>query len=847
MNSPGPAPEPGAPDHHIPLLRGWTLWPWIFLRGAGFPSALVLRLATERSAELAGKHAALEDECGTLRAAAVAACLRAAREAAPEGKDALSKLARQLRDGKPLKVPGHTPDELARAVQALTGRGVELAASRARLEETLEAEMAAARTALHELIRSDLFHEALLWQNRAAVHAGIASMLRHADRPSNWKTRGNELLVASYLQRYCVKNDTVGFFGPVGLARWSPDDIGVRVQPGADTLEARRVYFEQWAVDALAERLAADPAIRIHLAPRRMPNVRLEGTTLCYAIDRTAQLPAEFARVLAACDGEASPAELVARLAAEPDQEPLALDDVLELLEELAERRLITWTLELPTGDANTDRTLRALLDRVPDERARGAALAPLDRLVADRDRIAAAAGDPARLDQALAQLDSTFVELTGADATRRAGETYAGRSLVYEDCRRSGELEVGDDIRRALSEPLELLLLSARWYTYEIARRYRALFGKTYSELCGESGQPRIPLQRFRDRVFTELGSQFETRPPIVREVAGELRSAWKKVLGLGDGEHRAARTSAELAPAINEVFAAPHPGWPTGRFHSPDLFVVARDAAAIADGDYHFALGELHVGVNTLLLGFVLELHPGRADLERAFGLDRPSIGVTTVESKQHATRADHLPVGKRDWHLETGATRSFRPRSQVLAVADMVVEELDGALQVTSIDRRHRFDPIVFFELDLTVASASAFSVLASDDPHTPRVTVDRLVIAREAWRFVGDQLDFIRAPTPLERFIGAQRWRAQHHLPRFLFARVPEEMKPLYVDLASSFYVELLAKLARRATILQVSEMLPDHTGHWLAGSDDQRYTSELRVVAVDPTVWRPERG
>src|SRR5205807_10374873 len=71
--------------------------------------------------------------------------------------------------------------------------------------------------ALAEIARTDRFREALLWQNRRAFHTGVEDVLRH--RPEDARDsryRQNELLVASYIQRYSVKNDTIGFFGPVG-------------------------------------------------------------------------------------------------------------------------------------------------------------------------------------------------------------------------------------------------------------------------------------------------------------------------------------------------------------------------------------------------------------------------------------------------------------------------------------------------------------------------------------------------------------------------------------------------------------------------------------------------------
>jgi hypothetical protein len=70
----------------------------------------------------------------------------------------------------------------------------------------------------------------------------------------------------------------------------------------------------------------------------------------------------------------------------------------------------------------------------------------------------------------------------------------------------------------------------------------------------------------------------------------------------------------------------------------------------------------------------------------------------------------------------------------------------------------------------------------------------------------------------------------------------------EIKPIYVDFASPIYVELLAKLVRRTKEagggesareqVTVAEMLPGPDQVWLADAADQRYTSELRIAALD---------
>ena len=88
----------------------------------------------------------------------------------------------------------------------------------------------------------------------------------------------------------------------------------------------------------------------------------------------------------------------------------------------------------------------------------------------------------------------------------------------------------------------------------------------------------------------------------------------------------------------------------------------------------------------------------------------------------------------------------------------------------------------------------------------------------------------------------QFAAVRSWARAHGLPRWLFARIPEETKPVFVDLASPIYVEMFARIARRGTTLTCSEMLPDLDDTWIPDVQGRTYTGELRVVAVDPVGW-----
>ena len=109
------------------------------------------------------------------------------------------------------------------------------------------------------IARLPAFREAVAWQNRALIATCIDKAA--AGEPRNVRGRNHESTIAGYWQRYCVKNDTIGFFGPVGWAHWSAGDAAIRVASGPGLLRRRTTYLEVWAVDAVARALEQEPAL----------------------------------------------------------------------------------------------------------------------------------------------------------------------------------------------------------------------------------------------------------------------------------------------------------------------------------------------------------------------------------------------------------------------------------------------------------------------------------------------------------------------------------------------------------------------------------------------------------
>jgi hypothetical protein len=187
-----------------------------------------------------------------------------------------------------------------------------------------------------------------------------------------------------------------------------------------------------------------------------------------------------------------------------------------------------------------------------------------------------------------------------------------------------------------------------------------------------------------------------------------------------------------------------------------------------------------------------------------------------------------------------VESDDARSRLPRDCVLPISGLEICEHDGRIVVrtSSQDACPRsLELLTVLAWKLTWATLANFSPFP-EQAHVPRIAIDRLVVQRESWIFEPGELAFASASTGFERWCGARRWMHAAGLPRWVFVRIPEELKPYFIDFESAISVELLAKLVRKASRIKVSEMLPTPDQAWLTDAEGRRYSCELRASALD---------
>jgi hypothetical protein len=700
--------------------------------------------------------------------------------------------------------------------------------------------------AVYDISADPRFREAIVWQNPNALN-GPAGVVR--DGPAarrNERRRRREEVVAKYAQRYSGKNDTIGFFGPMCWVTVDADAPLVSGGHGAGLTRVRRVFFEWWALVAVAERIAADPAVRPWLRVTLQPHLWVDGRRLATPNRPPTELSAAQAAVLSRCDGRATARDVALACVADADARREA--DVYATLDQYVQQEIVRWEFVLPMNLA-AESALADQVAAIGDEPARERAQEILSRFRATKDVLAAAEG-PDAVAAAMTAMEAEFTAITGLDTHHRDGETYAGRTLCHLETTRDARFTFGREVLAALA-PLDPLLRSTRWLTSTLSDTYRAELTRLYTELSAELGTAEVP---FAQLWYLGLGLFFGTDRPA-DAVVEEFGRRWTKVLGLDEiapGTERLELTSGELTAAVRKEFDAVAPGWATSRLQSPDVHLCAPSADALARGEFTVVLGEVHMGMPALDTDFFRVGHDDEARLLAAMRADVPFSRahplVPADWPRQCARNADWM-YGADDVQLGFTPAPGADP-DRLLPITALTVTtdddtdiDTDGELVARAPDGRQW--PLMEMFADFVGTHAFDTWKLAGTDGHTPRISVDGLVLVRRTWRCTVAETGLADVSGERDRYLAVRRWGRALGLPQRVFVRVGTEIKPCFVDLTSPVFTRILCTLLRSArrtggddTSVVVTEMLPTPDQAWLTDSEGRRYCSELRLHMYD---------
>jgi lantibiotic biosynthesis dehydratase-like protein len=696
---------------------------------------------------------------------------------------------------------------------------------------------------LHRMACDPLLREAITWQNPAVVTLLDAIMTKDPVQPRIRKWRYREQQLCRFWQRYCAKTETIGFFGPVTWVALDPAAREVSAVPGPKLLDQRRVFLEPWALAAYGTRLAEDPALRRWLPPSPLPHFVLDARCLRRPGRDAVPLTPEEVAVLARSDGRRPAARIAADLALDPNLSVATPQDAYRIVEDLVERKLLRWDSNLPIAP-HTEALLDDRIAAIGDDNLRRRAAEGLERLRAARAAVADAAGNPSALAGAMAALDAEFVDLTGRPPRHRQGQAYAGRGLCYEDTTRDLRVVVGTRVLDAIAPALAMIMQAARWLTVQLASAYENELRGLVRD-GGAGGRIRLSeLWYPAIELFWGRGA----RP--VDGVLDRLAARWRVLFGLSSlpaSTQRVSFTASELAGPFHELFPADSPGWSTARIHSPDLHICGESVDAINNGDFLVVLGELHIAHATLcdrVLNWP-KPEPGRMLRTMVGEFGRPRlVPLLPINWSKDSGRVVLFEPAPSDWNI--GFARTAGVERERLIPAEAVVVELVGSQLLADLPNGERVPAIELFAAFLSMVAVDAFKDVSAE-PHTPRVSIDRLVVFRETWRMtVGDLAELTVPGNEPEQYVGGRRLVAARDLAERCFARIGSETKPMYVDFTSPAYLASFAASVRSAEqahggdiAVKFSEMLPTPDQTWVPDREGRTYFGELRLQVTDP--------
>lgn len=219
------------------------MWRDFCLRGTGFPIALLdglVAIAGDRAIEQLFE---IEGKLDSLRSRARDLCISRSAACRDEERRRWRRVRRCI---DKLKVPADIPDdsELRTIIASLSRAFIDLEEVKKSVSIALSCDIRRGDEALRELASNNRVREAVIWQNRQAVKTGFDQLLRKPAGARDSKTREYALLVASYVQRYCTKSETIGFFGPMVWGRLTAGTKIIEMESGPDLAACARVCFE---------------------------------------------------------------------------------------------------------------------------------------------------------------------------------------------------------------------------------------------------------------------------------------------------------------------------------------------------------------------------------------------------------------------------------------------------------------------------------------------------------------------------------------------------------------------------------------------------------------------------
>ena len=789
---------------------------------AGVPFDVLDRLATPETARIARELVVRQDEFSKAKAE-VEGLLRHRGHGLSE--ELFRAWRKAIRSGT---MPPPAGDGPSRAFAHCWECASQLAAIEARLEATLQSELADARTSLLESARTVLPPYLVFTAEGLRERLAKQSADSGALPPRNKSSRAHERHLLLYLQRVAAKNDSLSAFGPEGWGRVEGDPSSLALAPRSG-IAARETFLERWTAHGVAAAVNGDPETRVELSPRVNPNGLIHGNRFVFTdTDEAIELDEASLALLQRVDST-TPAH--------------SLGVELSILEKLAEQKVIRWELEVPALEPHA---FDIILADVAGWRETPVRARWLDRLapIAELPRKFAGTEDTAARVQIIDEANERLQQL-GALPKTGTRVLYSAANPIGEECFRECDFTIGENLVNEVARD------AAPWI--DLWRdSYAFIASRVSAGLCGilEKAPTKngvLPLPAFL-RICEQLRMPL-TGPALVglaHMAFQELKAAFRLQIG-SRADDPEVQLTADDCHFVRKNFQ--YPKFDEYTYPSGDMQISAKSIEAVERGEYEWVLAELHPPVALLHHGFYWGC-PDKEALSRA--LIRTTKGMAAFHFGFFATDFTST-TAVRVFDAMPDLTYFLAPQRanqkwRVIPPAEIDVFADEGTGDVGLRTRSSGEYLGSFARAWLIPLGFHPF--FFGRAPHMPRLRCGRVIVQRRSWTVTLEELpagDYTGVSRNLVAAI--ERLRAAKGWPRYVYIRPSEEVlrrsgaegrdkdtKPVFIDFGSYLFLEIFHGWLTKAGELEVTEMLPDPE-HLLWQEQDGRRTFELRTQIV----------
>lgn len=707
--------------------------------------------------------------------------------------------------------------------------------------EIFESELYLKRRQLQRIASMPKFQEAVFHQNQHDYKRGAYARIVELSRASiqrrkrNRNARRREQLAYRYLQRFCTRNETVSFFGPFSLGKFSTmkEMIAYRSLRKGKMINRKTYISIPLLVRMLHSAIDTD-AILMMLKPQVAPCFKIEGARALHVITgRTITLDATCLEIIRLLGMRLTVKEIVSKQGSDGKT-------IMDKIRWLINKGIVLSGLEFSAKTNDPDKYMLNRLPSFPGIRQHEwyARLRKLSQL-----RIKFENGAFGQRQRIIRELAKIFPPLSKGSTGR---ELKDEKGFFTEYCESPFRyVRLDKQMRSALCDGLGAIL--------DLALRDKQTMRKIQRQL----------LREWLSRTFPANPTN---EVPVNDVIAQMASSREENIYPFQIGNKNLSEVSTNDLPVnfielIDQFKGMPFVSFdaetlkkrflePGGNQHEPmatgcDIFISSSSKNAMNKGDYEFVLGEAHgMGQPLSVYAWVVKT----SSRGKAFAREIKKI-QKAISKKYRLSSFLTIPYSILDQPYDSPAVaeidmdiRSGRKKNKIDPCALRLKWDKKT---VRLIETRKKKMPLLL--LHGARPLYSLFSMLypvisntrtAQEKSHFPRVKINTCILQREQWVFLKKDLFFAKASyqkSGIELWVELQEWRMREHIPRHFFLKTGRAHKPVFIDFQNYFAIEIFLNFSKKAQErLYIIEMLPGPEKLWLKDGAG-RYTSEFRLM------------